>query len=73
MIPTILPEGQTEEWKALKLSVKSANVPTWAQRSQEGVWTLGGTMGHGAGKQVIKCETRTENVKEKSCWERQLQ
>jgi hypothetical protein len=34
-IPTVVPQGQTEEWKALKLSVKAANVPQWAQGSQQ--------------------------------------
>jgi hypothetical protein len=33
-----------------ELSVEAARVPKWAQRSQEGKWELGGTMGDGAGK-----------------------
>jgi hypothetical protein len=47
VIPRVLPEGQTEEWKAFKLSVKAANVPKWAQGVQESIWELRGTMGCG--------------------------
>jgi hypothetical protein len=36
------PQGQRDEWKALKLSVKAANVPKWAQHSQESIWESGG-------------------------------
>jgi hypothetical protein len=74
-IPTVLLEGQTEVWKALKLSVKAENVPKWARCSQESFWQLGGTgtMGDGAGKQVMTCEVCTENDKEGSDRERQSQ
>jgi hypothetical protein len=48
-IPRLPPKGQTEEWKALKLSAKAANVPEWAQHSQETILELGGTMGDGNG------------------------
>jgi hypothetical protein len=41
-IPTVPPQGQRDEWKALKLSVKAANVPKWAQHSQESIWESGG-------------------------------
>jgi hypothetical protein len=36
------PERQQEEWEALILSIEAANVPKWAQRSQESIWKLGG-------------------------------
>jgi hypothetical protein len=72
VIPTVLPEGQTEEWKAFKLSVKAANVPKWAQGVQDSIWELRGTMGDAAGKRVMKCEMCTEND-EGSGWGRQAQ
>jgi hypothetical protein len=31
-------EGQTEEWEALKLSVKAANVPKCAHHGKESIW-----------------------------------
>jgi hypothetical protein len=54
-IPTVPPEGQAEEWKALKLIIKAANVPKWAQRSQESIWEFGKN-GNGAGKGVMQIE-----------------
>jgi hypothetical protein len=54
---------RTQEGKALKL--KAANVPKWAQQSQENTG-LGGEMGDGAGKRVMKCEVCTEIEKEGS-------
>jgi hypothetical protein len=36
-IPTVPPEGKTEEWKALNPRVKAANVPNWAQQNQESI------------------------------------
>jgi hypothetical protein len=53
-----VPREQTDECKALKLGVKAANVPKWAQRSQESIRELGGTMGDEAGKRVLKYEMR---------------
>jgi hypothetical protein len=44
-ISTVPPKDQNEEWKALKLGVKAANVPTWAQGSQESIWESRGKMG----------------------------
>jgi hypothetical protein len=52
-IPTIPQEGQTEMWKALKPRVKAANVPKWAQRSQESIWESGGKVGDVAGKRMM--------------------
>jgi hypothetical protein len=72
-IPTVPPGGQTQEWKALKLSVKAANVPQWPQSSQENIWLLGDAMGDGAEKQAMKCEMCTESDKEGSGLERQSQ
>jgi hypothetical protein len=46
---------QTEKWKALKPRVE-ANVPRWAQRSQESIWEFGGKVGDRAGKRVMECE-----------------
>jgi hypothetical protein len=46
-MPTV-PEGQTEEWKALKPRVKAARVPKWVQRSQESIWQPWGEVGDGA-------------------------
>jgi hypothetical protein len=46
-IPTVPPEGQTEEWKALKPCVKAANVKKWhnsvrtACRNLGGKWEMG--------------------------------
>jgi hypothetical protein len=59
----VLPEGQTDKWKALKPHVKAANMPKWAQCSQESIWESGGEVGDGAGRQVIKYEVCTENDK----------
>jgi hypothetical protein len=70
VIPTEAPEGQTEKWKALKPRVKAANVPKWAQRSQECIWESGGEVGDGAGKRVMEshhgeiCKMCTGNDKE---------
>jgi hypothetical protein len=36
--PTVPPARQTGQWKALKPRVKAANVPKWAQFSQEIMW-----------------------------------
>jgi hypothetical protein len=72
-IPTIPQEGQTETWKALKPRVKAANVPKWAQRSQESIWESGGKVGDGARKRVMQCEVCTEIDKEGRGWERQWQ
>jgi hypothetical protein len=72
-IPTVPLDGQTEEWKALKLGVEAANGPKWAQRNQGSIWELGGGVGDGAGKRVMKCEMCTENDKVGRGWERQLQ
>jgi hypothetical protein len=66
------PDGQTDKWKALKHRVKAANVPKWAQSSQESIWESGGEVRHGVGKQVMECEMCTEND-EGSGWERQWQ
>jgi hypothetical protein len=55
-------EGQKEEWKAFKLSVKAANVPKWAQCRQDSILELGGTMRNGVGKRVIKWEMCTERT-----------
>jgi hypothetical protein len=44
-ITAIAPQEQTEEWKPLKISVKAANLPQWAQRSQQNTPELGGKMG----------------------------
>jgi hypothetical protein len=71
--PTVPPEGQTEEWMALKPSVKAASVHKWALSSQESIWESGGgEVGDGAGKQVMKCEMCTENDEGSGC-ERQSQ
>jgi hypothetical protein len=43
---------ETEEWKALNLSVKAANLPKfakWAQRSQKSMGEFGCTIKDGAG------------------------
>jgi hypothetical protein len=64
---------QTNKWKALKPRAKAANVPNWAQRSQESRWESGGEVRDGAGKQVMECEMCTENDKEGRGWERQWQ
>jgi hypothetical protein len=34
-MPTVLPEGETEMWKALKPHVKAANEPKWEKRCQD--------------------------------------
>jgi hypothetical protein len=70
-ISKVLPKGHAEEWKALDLIFKAANVPKCAQRSQESMLGLGGTKGDGAGKRVMKCEMCTENDREGNGWERQ--
>jgi hypothetical protein len=62
-IPTVPPEGQTEEWKAL--IIKAANVPKWAQHSRESIWELGKN-GNGAGKGVMQSEMYIENDNERS-------
>jgi hypothetical protein len=62
-IPTVLPERQTDKWKALKYRVKAANVPTWAQRTQESIWESWGEVGDWAGKRVMECEMSTEHDK----------
>jgi hypothetical protein len=49
---------------ALNHRVKAANVPKWAQRSQESIWESGGEVGDGAGKGVMECEMCTEDDKE---------
>jgi hypothetical protein len=54
-IPKVFSKGHAEEWKALDLIFKAANVPKCAQRSQESMLGLGGTKGDGAGKRVMKC------------------
>jgi hypothetical protein len=59
-IPTVPPEGQTDKCKALKPRVKAANVPKWAQHSQESMWESGGKVGDGAGKGVMECKICTE-------------
>jgi hypothetical protein len=61
MVP---PEKQTNKWKVLKPRAKAANVPKWAQRSQESIWESGGEVGDGAGKRVMECELYTENDRE---------
>jgi hypothetical protein len=71
-VPTILSEGQMEEWKALKFSVKVPHVPNWAQRSQESTWDIGGGNGRWGRKASDECEMCTENDKG-SGWERQSQ
>jgi hypothetical protein len=70
MVPS---EEQTDKWKALEPRVKAANVPKWAQRSQESIWESGGEMGDVAGKRVMECEMCTTNDKEGRGWERQWQ
>jgi hypothetical protein len=70
MVP---PEELREKWKALKPRVKAANVPKWAQRSQESIWESGEEVGDGAGKQEMEGEMCTENDKEGRGWERQWQ
>jgi hypothetical protein len=60
-IPTVSPEVQTEELKAL--GVKAANLPKWA-RTQKGTRELEGAMGDGAGKREMKCDMCTENDEE---------
>jgi hypothetical protein len=55
-IPTVFSEGQTEKWTALKPCAKAANVPKWAQRSQESIRESGGEVGDGAEKRVMDCE-----------------
>jgi hypothetical protein len=67
-IPTVPPERQTEEWKALKPPVKAANVPKWAQHSQD--MGIRG-MGDRAGKGVMIGEMCTEDDKEGRGGERQ--
>jgi hypothetical protein len=37
-IPTVPPEGQKEEWKALKPCVKTDLFSNWTLRSQESMW-----------------------------------
>jgi hypothetical protein len=81
VIPTV-PREQTDECKALKLSVKAANAPKWAQPSQVSIRELGGTMEDGAGKRVLKYEMREYEMGTEmnravagkgSGWERQSQ
>jgi hypothetical protein len=55
--PTVPPAGQTNKWKVLKALVKAANVPKWAQRSQESIWESGGEVRDGAGKRVMGQES----------------
>jgi hypothetical protein len=62
-IPTVLPERQTDKWKALRSRVKAANVPTWAQRTQESIWESWGEVGDWAGKRVMECGMSTEHDK----------
>jgi hypothetical protein len=50
VFPTVPPKGQTDKWKALKLRVKAANVPKWAQRSQGSTWESGGVIKGGGRK-----------------------
>jgi hypothetical protein len=38
---TVPPAGQTDKWKELKPRVKAANMPKWAQHSQECIWESG--------------------------------
>jgi hypothetical protein len=59
-IPTVPSEGQADKCKALKPRNKAANVPKWAQRSQESICESGGEVGDGAGKRVMECEMCTE-------------
>jgi hypothetical protein len=68
-IPKVPPEGQMEEWKALKIGVKAANVPTWAQRSQESMWELGvqWEMGQDSERRNVRCAQKT------IMWKRQSQ
>jgi hypothetical protein len=47
-----------------------ANVPKWAQRSQESILESGREVRDGAGKRVMECEMCTENDKENRGWER---
>jgi hypothetical protein len=65
-----------EEWKALKISIKSANVPKWAQRSQASTWGLVGGKGDGVGKRVMKCDEAHEATQlrrsEQVSWNGQL-
>jgi hypothetical protein len=35
--PTVPPEGQTKEWKALKRSATAASEPQWVKRRQESI------------------------------------
>jgi hypothetical protein len=70
VIPPVPPEGQSEKGKALKLGVKAASVPKWAQRSQESVRELGAKFEDRAEKRV-KCEMCTENDEKGRGWERQ--
>jgi hypothetical protein len=49
------PLDQPEKVEALKLGVKAANVPEWAQRNEESIWESGGTLGDGAEKQGMGC------------------
>jgi hypothetical protein len=49
------PAGQLDKCKALKPRVKAANVPKWAQRSQESILESGGEVRDGAGKRVMEC------------------
>jgi hypothetical protein len=58
VIPTVPPEGQTKTWKALKALAKAANVPKWAQRSQESISESRGEAEDGAGKRGMECEMR---------------
>jgi hypothetical protein len=71
------PEGPPEKWKAIKPRFKAANVPKWAQRSQDSIWESWGEVGDGAGKRVMECEMCTENDKEgrglRRQWQQRLQ
>jgi hypothetical protein len=44
-IPTVPPEGQTEERKALKPRAKAALAPNCAQRSKDSIWESGWEVG----------------------------
>jgi hypothetical protein len=62
-----------DKWRALKPRVKAANVPKWAQRSQESIWESGEEVRDGAGTQVMEREMCTAIDKEGRGWERQWQ
>jgi hypothetical protein len=67
-IPTLSPEGQTEQWKALKLSVQAANLLGTAQCIQESIWGGSGRWGRKASDQMRGVH-RTEGSGRERRWQ----